>query len=101
LSDLDTVIAECLPSGWNLTHLIFLDPDWQVNLCDGEHVVVATGASPGLAFAAAYAKSFDPAQYTGRLFINYALAAAEVKAPSLSSLLNFRRKLSEPINRRI
>jgi len=99
LSDLDSIIDECLPSGWSLTHLIHLDPDWQVNLCDGEHVVVATGTTPGRAMASAYAKSFDPTQHIGRLID---LSHAEPSRPklSLSEMLGLTRKPSEPVNRR-
>lgn len=34
-----------LAPGWTLTHIINLEPDWQVNLKDDEHVVVATGVT--------------------------------------------------------
>jgi hypothetical protein len=34
------------PADWMLTHLIFLDPEWQVNLRSEEAVIVATGYTP-------------------------------------------------------
>lgn len=32
-----------LPNGFRVTHIILLDPDWQVLANDGEHAVLSTG----------------------------------------------------------
>lgn len=47
-----------LPEDWFLTHLIFLDPEWQVNLSDPHYAVVATGDSPEDAILAAVEKIY-------------------------------------------
>lgn len=54
------------PPGWSLTHLIWLDPDWQVNICDGEHVAIGTGDTPYDAIISASSKAEDGA-FAGRL----------------------------------
>ena len=56
-----------LPAGFEVTHLISLDPDWQANLRNDEHVAVGTGATPEEAIAAAAAK-VELDQFVGRLF---------------------------------
>ena len=56
-----------LPAGFEVTHLISLDPDWQANLRNDEHVAVGTGATPEEAIAAAAAKA-ELDQFVGRLF---------------------------------
>jgi hypothetical protein len=56
-----------VPSGWRITHMILLDPDWQVIIQDGEHVVVATGDSIEEAVDVAIEKSHY-GHYNGRLF---------------------------------
>ena len=56
-----------LPEGFFVTHLISLDPDWQANLRNDEHVAVGTGATPEEAIAAAAAK-VELDQFVGRLF---------------------------------
>lgn len=40
-------IAEliALPHDWIVTHIIFLDPDWQVNAMDTEYAIITTGMS--------------------------------------------------------
>lgn len=52
---LDAINA-CLPPRFHITHLIFLDPDWQVNASDGEHIAVATGPTVEEALAAIHEK---------------------------------------------
>jgi hypothetical protein len=56
-----------LPEGWKITSMILIDPDWQVIIQDGEHVIVATGDSIEEAVDAAIEKS-DYGHYSGRLF---------------------------------
>ena len=56
-----------LPSGFEVTHLISLSPDWQANLRDDTHVAVGTGVTPEAAIAAAAAKA-ELGQFAGRLF---------------------------------
>jgi hypothetical protein len=56
-----------LPIGWRLTHLIHLDPEWQVNITDDDHVVVATGETPERALAMASANIIAE-RYAGRIF---------------------------------
>ena len=56
-----------LPEGFSVTHLISLDPDWQANLRNDEHVAIGTGATPEEAIAAAAAK-IEQGQFAGRLF---------------------------------
>ncbi len=51
-------LPEGLPEGWIFTHLIFLDPAWQVNLRNEFHVVVATGETPAIAIDNAVEKIF-------------------------------------------
>lgn len=45
-----------LPIGWHVTLLVHLDPEWQVNIHDGEYVVVATGQDIEGALSAASEK---------------------------------------------
>ena len=61
-------ITASLPPDWALCNLIHIDPEWQVNICDGEHVVVATGSTIEDAFVSATIKTTDSANYFGRLF---------------------------------
>lgn len=58
--------AELLPESWQLSNLVFLNPEWQVNATDGEYVVVATGLSITEALDNAYLK-VDAGIYIGRL----------------------------------
>lgn len=69
-----------LPPGWSLTHLVLLDPEWQANIHDDEHVAVGTGATPEDAIAAACAK-IEAEDFAGRLF---SLDHALVEGPRLS-----------------
>ena len=74
-----------LPEGFSLTHLISLDPDWQANLRDDEHVAVGTGASPEDAIAAASQKALE-GNFVGRLFhLHYEPSKVPI-ALSLASL---------------
>lgn len=66
LSDLSYLNSK-LQDGWVFTHLILLEPDWQVILKNNEHVVVATGDSPSAAFVSALWK-IEHEQWAGRLF---------------------------------
>lgn len=61
------LIQEYLPEGWCITHIISLEPEWQVNAKDDEHVVVATGDSIDEALGNACDKIANH-QYHGRLF---------------------------------
>jgi hypothetical protein len=56
-----------VPHGWRITHMILLDPDWQVIIQDGEHVVVATGDDIEHAIDVAIEK-VECGHYNGRLF---------------------------------
>lgn len=66
-SILDSITPH-LPEGWHLSNLIFLDPDWQVNISNDEHIIVGTGDDPESALAHAASKTDDPSKYLGRLF---------------------------------
>lgn len=86
------------PEGWALHNLVNLEPGWQVNLCDGEHIAIGTGDTPDDAMIAAECK-IDCGEFVGRL--HGLVRAREDKAPSslLQSLGLLKQR--EPINRRI
>ena len=44
-----------LPEDWRVTHLIFLDPEWQANLRNEEYSAVGTGVEPHHAIETAIA----------------------------------------------
>lgn len=56
-----------IPEGFQLTHLILLDPDWQANLRYEDHVAVGTGETHQLAIDNAVAKA-HLGQFAGSLF---------------------------------
>ena len=92
-------IASHLPEGWALHNLIYIDPDWQVNICDGEWVVVATGETIEDALAAASAKTLDESQYIGRLACLDRLRSAEPRDNGLLAMLGLVQE--QPKMRRI
>lgn len=53
------ILIPDLPNGWSLAAIIYLDPEWQVNLRDDTHVACGTGDTPGEACEAAIHKVFD------------------------------------------
>lgn len=77
-------IHSCLPKGWALSNLIFLDPDWQVNIADDEGVVVATGDFIEEALTNAQAKALE-GKYVGKFKIERAIG--------LSPLTNLAERL--------
>jgi hypothetical protein len=56
-----------LPEGWNVAHIISLNPGWQVALRDDEHIVIATGDTAFEASYNAVYKIYDQ-NYFGRLY---------------------------------
>lgn len=38
-----TILNSTIPSGWAISHIMCIDPEWQVNLRSEEHIAVATG----------------------------------------------------------
>ena len=85
------------PLGWHLTHLILLDPDWQVMLTDNEHVVVATGEDPNRAMVHAWEKIRDD-RFAGRLF--HLSRLAEPAQAAAKSLLESLGLVGPPVKRR-
>jgi len=90
-----------LPSGWLLTHIINLDPGWQVNTKDDEYVVVATGDSIEAAMNNALQK-ITQHQYTGPIFRLASTKQLELAfdGKNLLSALGLTRP-SAPIKRRL
>jgi hypothetical protein len=66
MSDLQEYLQSHVPDGWNVTHLIYLEPEWQANVCNGEHVSIGTGASPEEALLIAGSKA-EQGMFVGRL----------------------------------
>ena|ERR1700686_1993464 len=90
-----------LPDGWRVTHIIDLEPGWQVSLFDGEWIVVANDDSIETALNAAIIKTYDETAYTGRWAGLAALRAIEPpRDNSLLSRLGLLRAQA-PIKRRI
>jgi hypothetical protein len=58
-------ISATLPEGFAVTHLIHLDPCWQVILASEDHIVTATGETIEDAFAYA-AQKVDEGKYNDR-----------------------------------
>lgn len=56
-----------LPTGWRLTCLTCLDPEWQAIATDDEHVALATGESIEMALENTAAK-IQSYEFVGRLF---------------------------------
>lgn len=91
-----------MPEGWILTHIINLDPGWQVNTKDDEHVVVATGETIEEAIIGASIK-IAYGDYNGTLFHVASIRSPEFNFDSPRALL---AKLgltrpSAPIKRRL
>ena len=85
-----------LPPGFELTHLISLDPDWQANLRSEEHVAIGTGETPLAAITAASHKA-EAGQFIGRLFhLHY--EPSEVSIPLSLASLGLRQ--SKPMKKR-
>lgn len=99
-------IQALLPPDWHISNLIFLEPDWQVNICDGEYVVIGTGNTIEEAIVTAATNTQDPAKYIGRLFSLGRLKLDEPSKPedystgSLFDILGFTKpKPTTPIRR--
>lgn len=60
-----------LPEGWTLSNLIFLDPNWQANIADGEGVVVATGETIEESLTNAKVKAYE-GKYVGKFKFEHA-----------------------------
>lgn len=60
-------IQELLPEDWGLSNLVWLNLEWQVNVTNGEYVVVATGDSISNALDNAHRK-IESGEFIGRLF---------------------------------
>ena len=74
-----------IPEGFQLTHLILLDPDWQANLRYEDHVAIGTGETHQAAIDNAVAKA-HLGQFAGSLFHlqRFFTEAAETMQHSLS-----------------
>lgn len=97
----DDILA-LLPEDWRISNLINLDPNWQINATDGEHVVVATGAEIESACALACYK-ISIGDFAGRLFYLERMKAAEAptaEGKSLLQALGFKPK-AQPVLRRL
>lgn len=95
-----TIAQSYLKDDWKLTHLIYLDPEWQVNICDGEYVVVATGDNPEFALVNAMAKALDE-DFAGRLFeLGMMTYEARPDATSLLGLLGLDKPKTNYVRRR-
>lgn len=96
-----------LAPGWTLTHIINLEPDWQVNLKNDEHVVVATGATIDEALAAADHKIANH-DYVGILINVFAMRSPKTKSEQIDGVrgkellqaLGLAKK-AEPVKRRL
>lgn len=91
-----------LPEGWCIHNIINLEPGWQVNISDGEWIVVATGEDIEDALALANTKTLDETQYTGRLASLPRLRASKDLDPSIGSILAglIGRPEAKPVRRR-
>lgn len=85
-----------LPEGWVLSNLIYLDPEWQVNIRDDEGVIVATGASIEESLHNATVKAYE-GTYVGRF--KYDPAPNTHRVTNLAERLGFVPKPTT-INRR-
>lgn len=85
------------PLGWHVTHIMFIDTSWQVNVYDDEHAVVATGETIEDALNNATAKILE-CIYVGRLFNGLRPPRVEVTG-SLLERLGLAKKVT--INRRV
>ena len=81
-------------------HLIHLDPEWQCNTTDDEHVAVGTGETVEAAIDRAAFKALNE-QFTGRLFSRELIDRGErVSIVDLRGLLGIKRQ-PVIVNRRI
>ena len=100
MSILDDLNSQ-LPNDWHLTHIIYLDPEWQVNISNDEYAITATGATIEDALIAAHEKTFNPSNHLGRLFdLGHIEPSSYFIRGSLAERLGLIRK-QEPIKRRI
>ena len=87
-----------LPEGWHLTHLIHLDPEWQVIAKDDEHIAVATGESPLIAIMNIQDRIDAGGPWAGRLF--HLSRLAEPAQAAAKSLLESLGLVGPPVKRR-
>ena len=86
-----------IPIGWELTHLISLGQEWQVNIRSDEHVAIGTGITPDDALTQAIANAND-GKFAGRLFhLSNALQEVKTTGKDLLATLGLG---SKPIKRR-
>ncbi len=84
---------------WTISHLINLRPGWQVNLDDGQYVVVATGDTIDEALEAA-ADKIDCGRFAGEKFkpiidhitSKFQKVAAQASGSALLERLGLKRK---------
>ncbi len=103
MSDLLEYMQSHIPEHWFISNLINLEPEWQANICDGEHVAVGTGATPEEALLMAGTKA-EEGVYIGRLASLerlYAHEAKKVDGNDLLSLLGMAPAKKPPIQRRM
>lgn len=97
----DDILA-LLPEDWRISNIINLDPNWQINATNGEHVVIATGTEIEDACALACHK-IEIGDFAGRLFYLERMKAAEsptAESKSLLQALGFKPK-TQPVLRRL
>ena len=90
-----------LPDGWQVTHIISLDPEWQVNLRSEDHVAIGTGDTILEAISNASHKAMNE-EFSSQLFhLSHFLPKAPT-APSLTlaSLLPLPGLSRSPVKRR-
>lgn len=84
-----------LPNGWYLSHLVWLDHCWQVQIADDEHVVNATGGSITEAVHNCTNKALRE-EYSGRFSVSKIMATEQ---PDILSLLALPSTLQKPLRR--
>ena len=95
-------LEKFIPSGWSLTCLTFLDPEWQAIIKDDEHVALATGQFIESALSNAASKALNHI-YVGRLFSLGRACHEPTEPASAKSLLQSLglAKPEQPLTRRI
>lgn len=98
---ISTVLNGYLPPGWTVTHLILLDPEWQINAKDDEHVATATGDTIEGALERLSLRISDH-EYRGVLSSVFTLRDRSEAKPFIGSLVDHLglRPKTDPINRR-
>ncbi len=94
LHDLTTV-------GWRVTHLIWLDTEWQCNITDGDHIAIGTGLDPEDACANASLKALH-GSFAERFSLREHMDQSERPLiVDLREVLGLRLRRQPIINRRI